>query len=138
MKVIPFFFAVSLCLSQFQLFSFHEVGSEPWGADAELILIKPNGKVDPAPKYHLGQKACRTMIYFFQNYISPIDGPRSSFCPTSSQYTLEAINKYGVIKGIALGCDRLLRENKEMWVYDHIVQHEKDGHPIERKHDPVR
>ena len=73
------------------------------------------------------------MIRFFQVYISPIDGPRSSFCPTSSQYTLEAIEKYGVFRGIAMGCDRLMRENKELWVYD-IAKEDEFG----RKLDPVR
>ncbi len=73
------------------------------------------------------------MIRFFQVYISPIDGPRSSFTPTSSQYALEAIGKYGVFKGITLGCDRLLRENGEAWVYEKIT---RGGE--ERKLDPVR
>ncbi|MEZ5315310.1 MAG: membrane protein insertion efficiency factor YidD [Chlamydiales bacterium] len=60
------------------------------------------------------------MIRFFQNYISPIDGPRSSFYPSSSQYTFEAIQKYGVFRGISMGCDRLMRENNETWIYKNI------------------
>lgn len=81
----------------------------------------------------LAQKSCKAMIRFFQIYISPIDGPRSSFYPTSSQYALEAIQKYGVLTGIGMGCDRLLRENHDVWVYDVT---EKYGNP--RKLDPVR
>ncbi len=73
------------------------------------------------------------MILFFQHSISPIDGPRSHFFPTSSQYTLDAIRKYGVFKGIALGCDRLMRENGERWVYP---LQERYGHV--RKIDPVK
>lgn len=46
---------------------------------------------------------------------------------------LDAIQKYGVLKGIALGCDRLLRENGDVWVYDLTL----DYGP-ERKLDPVR
>ncbi|MFZ0564610.1 MAG: membrane protein insertion efficiency factor YidD [Chlamydiales bacterium] len=139
MKIIFFFFAFSLLLSQLKLFSFHEVGNEPWGVDAEIIHIKSNTPENLVQKHHLGQKTCRVMIRFFQQYISPIDGPRSSFCPTSSQYALEAISKFGVFKGLLLGCDRLLRENKEMWVYDRIVQYDEcDGHIIERKYDPIR
>lgn len=132
MKILSFFFAVSL---SFQVFSFHESGGEPWGADAELVSKSIEV---PTSKHNIGQKVCQTMIQFFQNYISPIDGPRSSFCPTSSQYALEAIGKYGVLKGIALGCDRLMRENKENWVYERTTQYESDGHIIERKLDPVR
>jgi len=113
-----------------------EQGTAPWGPDEDLLSIK-NEKVMHAgfqPKHlNPAQKGCRAMIRFFQVYISPIDGPRSSFYPTSSQYTLEAIQKYGVFKGIAMGCDRLMRENGEMWVYDTT----KD-YGIERKVDPVR
>jgi len=31
--------------------------------------------------------------------------------PSCSEYTAQAIEKYGVIKGVALGCWRLLRCN---------------------------
>lgn len=81
----------------------------------------------------LGQRNCRAMIRFFQVYISPIDGPRSSFYPTSSQYALEAIQKHGIFKGIAMGCDRLMRENGEIWVYERTTQYGP-----ERKIDPVK
>ena len=88
----------------------------PWGVDSELI---ENKKTPPeaTTEYSLSNKVCQSMIHFFQNYISPIDGPRSHFVPSSSQYALLAIQKYGVLKGIALGCDRLLRENSAPWVW---------------------
>ncbi|MEX1012664.1 MAG: membrane protein insertion efficiency factor YidD, partial [Waddliaceae bacterium] len=56
-------------------------------------------------------------IYFHQNVISPADGPRSHYFPSSSQYTLEAIRKYGFFKGVIYGCDRLMRENDDPWIY---------------------
>lgn len=73
------------------------------------------------------------MIEFHQDVISPADGPRSHFSPSSSQYTLEAIRRYGFIRGFALGCDRLQRENKEDWVYPTSIGN--DGLKI--KLDPV-
>lgn len=57
------------------------------------------------------------LIHFHQNVISPADGPRSSYFPSSSQYTLEAMRKYGFFTGFIMGCDRLMRENSETWVY---------------------
>lgn len=48
-------------------------------------------------------------IRFYQLYISPMLPPSCRFTPTCSQYTLEAIEKYGVIKGIYLGVRRILR-----------------------------
>ncbi len=108
-----------------------ENGIEPWGVDSELAMRPRTAQSTPQKSF--GRKTCKGMITFFQNYISPIDGPRSSYYPTSSQYALDAIQKYGVLKGIALGCDRLLRENGDVWVYDLTL----DYGP-ERKLDPVR
>ncbi|NLE08311.1 MAG: membrane protein insertion efficiency factor YidD, partial [Dehalococcoidales bacterium] len=34
---------------------------------------------------------------------------RCRFLPTCSQYTYEAIEKYGLFKGVWLGCNRLAR-----------------------------
>lgn len=132
MKAISYFLTLSLLTLKLSASPFSEMGNEPWGVDTSLAKGVPTKKISP-PKLTTGQKSCRAMIRFFQVYISPIDGPRSSFYPTSSQYALEAIQKYGVFKGIALGCDRLMRENGELWVYERA-----DKFGRERKLDPVR
>ena len=51
------------------------------------------------------------MIRFYQLFISPLLGPHCRYLPTCSQYMLEAIGRYGVIKGGWLGFKRLLRCN---------------------------
>ncbi|WP_434311864.1 membrane protein insertion efficiency factor YidD [Hominifimenecus sp. rT4P-3] len=51
-------------------------------------------------------------IRFYQRNLSPLK--RYSHCkyiPTCSQYAIEAIEKYGVLKGGALACWRILRCN---------------------------
>ena len=53
------------------------------------------------------------VIDFHQKVISPVDGPRSHFRPSSSQYMRQAMHNYGFFKGYIMGCDRLLRENSE-------------------------
>ncbi len=63
------------------------------------------------------QQIAEGCIFFHQQVISPADGPRSHFRPTSSRYMLLAIRKHGLGKGFLMGCDRLLRENSESWVY---------------------
>jgi uncharacterized protein len=103
---------------------------EPWGADSELVYTKSKKE---APPLSLPQKLSHFLISAFQKHISPIDGPRSSFFPTSSRYTWEAIQKYGVLIGIALGCDRLMRENDELGFYPIVLKEE-----VQRKYDPVR
>jgi putative component of membrane protein insertase Oxa1/YidC/SpoIIIJ protein YidD len=87
---------------------------EPWGKDSGLKPIK-----EPAKKEHLSlaTQLADVVINFHQQVISPVDGPRSHFRPTSSQYMRLAMHRYGFLKGFIMGCDRLLRENSEEWVY---------------------
>ncbi len=48
------------------------------------------------------------MIRFYQYVLSPYLGAnKCRFTPSCSHYTLEAIQKYGPIKGIYLGAKRL-------------------------------
>ena len=46
------------------------------------------------------------LIRLYQKFISPA---KCRYYPTCSQYTLEAIQEYGVIKGTYLGIKRILR-----------------------------
>lgn len=55
------------------------------------------------------QRALIGLIRFYQRYISPLSGPTCRFYPSCSHYTLEAIQKYGALKGSWLGARRLLR-----------------------------
>lgn len=49
------------------------------------------------------------LIKLYQWIISPILGPKCRFTPSCSQYTLEALKKYGVFKGTWLGIKRISR-----------------------------
>ena len=44
------------------------------------------------------KKLVIAMIRFYQKYISPYKGTKCPYVPSCSQYGLEAIEKYGVIK----------------------------------------
>ena len=48
-------------------------------------------------------------IRFYQRQISPCLPPRCRFIPTCSQYAVEAIEKYGPLKGGFLARRRCLR-----------------------------
>lgn len=48
-------------------------------------------------------------IRFYQRFISPLTPPACRYTPTCSQYTLEAIRKYGVLRGCWLGAKRIAR-----------------------------
>jgi len=49
------------------------------------------------------------MIRFYQTRISPLTPPSCIYTPTCSAYTYQAIEHYGVIKGIWLGMKRIAR-----------------------------
>lgn len=48
-------------------------------------------------------------IYLYRKYISPMTPPTCIYVPTCSQYAIDAINKYGAIKGGFLAIKRILR-----------------------------
>lgn len=109
-------------------------GEEPWGKDAELIHSKcTESPIHPCKTPLFGPFA-ETMIRFHQEVISPADGPRSHHKPSSSQYTLDAMRKYGFFLGYLMGCDRLMRENDDPWIYRVITNEKGDAF----KWDPVK
>ncbi len=67
-------------------------------------------------------RAASNGISFYQKYISVFKKPSCVFYPTCSEYTKQAIFKYGFVKGFYLGFLRIIR-----------------CHPWQKKHiDPVR
>ena len=51
------------------------------------------------------------MIEFYQKHISSAFGKRCIYYPTCSEYTKQAVDKYGIIKGNVLGLFRIIRCN---------------------------
>jgi len=49
------------------------------------------------------------MIKIYQETWSRVTPPSCRFTPTCSQYTYEAIQKFGILKGIYLGIKRISR-----------------------------
>lgn len=48
-------------------------------------------------------------VSIFQKYISPVDGDRCGFVPSCSTFARRAMERQGVVLGVALTADRLLR-----------------------------
>jgi len=57
----------------------------------------------------LGARALILLIKFYQVAISPLKPASCRFYPTCSQYALEAIGKYGALKGGWLAVRRIGR-----------------------------
>lgn len=77
-------------------------------------------------------KLSTSMIDWYKAHVSPLNVMGCDYYPSCSQYTKEAIEKYGFFKGWLLGCDRLMRCNSDDWVYAKI---EVDGEV--KKFNPV-
>lgn len=109
-----------LLLVVFPLMLTASVGyQEPWGTDSSLS--RKHSPKEEEKSLSGSTQLANTIISFHQNHFSPIDGPRSSFRPTSSRYMQLAMQRYGTCEGFLMGCDRLLRENADPWVYETIV-----------------
>ena len=57
------------------------------------------------------KKVLLAILRFYRKYISPMRPPCCRFIPTCSQYALEALEKYGALKGGWLALRRILRCN---------------------------
>ena len=55
------------------------------------------------------KKIALIVIRLYQLVLSPFFGGQCRFCPSCSVYTLEAIERYGTLKGVCLGAKRLLK-----------------------------
>ena len=55
--------------------------------------------------------ALMALVRFYRKFISPLRRPCCRFMPTCSQYALEALEKYGAVKGGWLALKRILRCN---------------------------
>lgn len=49
------------------------------------------------------------MVRGYQGMISPLLGPKCRFMPTCSEYFIQAVQKYGAVKGAWMGVCRILR-----------------------------
>lgn len=54
---------------------------------------------------------CIFLIKLYKKFLSPIMGKDCRYYPTCSTYTLEAVKKFGALKGSLLGGYRILRCN---------------------------
>ncbi|HHX42579.1 MAG TPA: membrane protein insertion efficiency factor YidD [Chloroflexi bacterium] len=57
----------------------------------------------------LGRRLVLGALRFYQRFISPAFPPSCRFTPTCSEYTYQAVEKYGVLRGVWMGGGRLLR-----------------------------
>jgi len=78
---------------------------EPWSISRQHPVTReampPEERSAPLPG--------NMLIGFYQRYVSPLSGSTCHYSPTCSRYTAEAIARFGLLKGIIMGTDRLIR-----------------------------
>ena len=57
----------------------------------------------------IGRRIALFLLRFYKRFISPLLPPMCRFEPTCSVYTMQAVEKYGVLRGVWLGMKRLGR-----------------------------
>ena len=55
------------------------------------------------------KKILVSLIKLYRRFLSPLKPPSCRFYPTCSQYTMEAVEKHGAVKGSFLGLKRILK-----------------------------
>ncbi|MCK5526172.1 MAG: membrane protein insertion efficiency factor YidD [Candidatus Latescibacteria bacterium] len=55
------------------------------------------------------RNAVIAVIRFYQKWISPMMRPRCRFLPTCSEYTILAVQKFGILRGLLKGLWRVLK-----------------------------
>jgi uncharacterized protein len=51
------------------------------------------------------------LLRFYQRGISPLFGPRCRYHPSCSAYAVQAVQQFGILRGLVLAAWRLLRCN---------------------------
>jgi putative membrane protein insertion efficiency factor len=76
------------------------------------------------------------LIRLYQWTVSPLLGPACRFHPSCSQYALEALLRFGVLRGGALALKRLARCHP--WNpggFDPVPEASGDAHPAAHAHE---
>jgi len=59
--------------------------------------------------WNAGKLAVSRLLQIYKRWISPLFPPACRYVPTCSEYAMEAIERYGVLRGGAMAVWRLLR-----------------------------
>ncbi|MFN5321749.1 MAG: membrane protein insertion efficiency factor YidD [Planctomycetota bacterium] len=59
--------------------------------------------------WELPRRLLIALVRFYQLAISPLLGPKCRFTPSCSQYFIEAVQKYGAVRGSWRGLRRICR-----------------------------
>jgi hypothetical protein len=96
-----------------------ETMEEPWSVNPRFPAPSSgvpssavvSGKEVPE---EMGRSCSYTWLKIYQNYFSVVLTSRCPMYPSCSNYSIQAIRRYGSLKGIMMTADRLIHESTEM------------------------
>ncbi len=93
--------------------------SEPWSVNLQapvLNQLMPLSSVesDNDVPEEMGRSCSYAWLKIYQNYFSVVSKSHCPMYPSCSNYSIQAIRRYGSIKGIIMTADRLIHESTEM------------------------
>lgn len=108
-------------ISAYILFVFCSISvcySSSGASELEFILSNnPMQNVSKVEQKHTHLGILTGMIRFYQLFISPQDKPVCNFVPSCSQFGIDSLHEFGIIRGILLTSDRLQRCNGTSTTY---------------------
>ncbi len=97
-----------------------------------ILKVKPQESISIEPQVSSELKfAATALIRLYQVFVSSQDGPSCGFSPSCSRFGMAAIKEYGIMRGVLLTADRLLRCNGSQ------AQHYHKAHNSEKYADPI-
>ena len=73
------------------------------------VLPPPNTEVPPLRRVLIAPFV--GLVWFYRRFISPIFPPTCRFEPSCSEYAVQALRKYGLVRGLGKAIWRVLRCN---------------------------
>ena len=66
---------------------------------------------DPTRRANPAGTVVVALLRVYQRWISPLFGPRCRYYPSCSEYAVQAVQQFGILRGLVLAAWRLLRCN---------------------------
>ncbi len=97
-----------------------------------ILKVKRQESISVEPQVSSELKfAATALIRLYQKLVSSQDGPSCGFSPSCSRFGMAAIKEYGIMRGVLLTADRLLRCNGSQ------AQHYHKDPNSEKYADPI-
>jgi uncharacterized protein len=80
----------------------------------------------------IARRAVLAPVHAYRRFVSPLLAPRCRYFPSCSEYAVQAIERYGILRGLVLAAWRVLRCNP----FSHGGHDPVDAQRLFRPHAP--